>query len=144
MANPAPGEMSLNKLISSMNASLSPPTYVFLTLPSNNGDTLLQSLRRAEMLFREDEGWTVIMTQEDAESIGLISNDTFRCRKITLNVHSSLDAVGFIAAVATRLASLGMGVNPVSGYYHDHLFVPVGKEDAAMSELRAMAAEQHA
>jgi hypothetical protein len=36
-------------------------------------------------------------------------------------VHSSLDAVGFMAAVTTRLAKINIGVNPVSGFYHDHL-----------------------
>jgi hypothetical protein len=59
---------------------------------------------------------------------------------ITLNVHSSLEAVGFIARVATELAKHGMGVNPVSGFYHDHLFVPEGRERDALEILGRLAA----
>jgi hypothetical protein len=46
--------------------------------------------------------------------------------------------VGFIARIATELADHGMGVNPVSGFYHDHLFVPVGREADAMAILANM------
>lgn len=66
----------------------------------------------------------------------------FECRMITLNVHSSLEAVGFMAVVATRLAEKGMGVNPVSGWWHDHLFVPVGREVEAIEVLRSLALEK--
>ena len=90
-----------------------------------------------EMLFREKEGWTVIIAESVAKEIQL--KYEFVCRKITLNVHSSLDAVGFIAAVASRLTErASCGVNPVSGYYHDHLFVPVDRVDDAMKVLQGM------
>lgn len=46
-----------------------------------------------------------------------------------------------MAVVATRLAASGMGVNPVSGYYHDHLFVPDGREDEAVAILKEVAGE---
>lgn len=60
---------------------------------------------------------------------------------ITLNVQSSLDAVGFLAVLTTRLAKYGMGVNPVSAFLHDHLFVPVGREEEAVRELGKLAEE---
>ena len=66
----------------------------------------------------------------------------FPCRKITLDVTSSLEAVGFIAVVATRLAAGGMGVNPVSGFYHDHLYVPDGKEEHAIRIIAELAEEK--
>jgi uncharacterized protein len=40
----------------------------------------------------------------------------FACRMITLNVHSSLEAVGFLAAITRQLAQAGMGVNPASAF----------------------------
>jgi len=58
---------------------------------------------------------------------------------VTLNVHSSLEAVGFIAEVSKVLASKGIGCNPVSGFYHDHLFVPVGREEEVVECLRDLA-----
>ena len=92
------------------------------------------------MLFREQEGWTVLVPEEVAKEIQLQS--TFPCRMVTLNVHSSLEAVGFIAAISARLTKLGLGVNPVSGYYHDHLFVAPERAEEVVEELRKMAGEQ--
>lgn len=55
-------------------------------------------------------------------------------------MHSSLEAVGFIAFVAGKLAERGIGTNPVSGFWHDHLFVPVGREGEAMGVLEGIRA----
>lgn len=59
---------------------------------------------------------------------------------ITLSIHSSLEAVGFLAAILPRLAAAGMGVNPVSAFHHDHLFVPADRADDAMRILEELAA----
>ena len=58
---------------------------------------------------------------------------------ITLNVHSSLEAVGFIAEVGRKLTEKGIGANPVSGLFHDHCFVPVGREVEALQVLGRLA-----
>ena len=58
---------------------------------------------------------------------------------ITLEIHSSLQAVGFLAAVTARLAAADMGANPVSGYFHDHLFVPEDRSEEAMRILSELA-----
>lgn len=60
---------------------------------------------------------------------------------ITCEVHSSLEAVGLLAVVTGRLRDLGMGVNPVSGFFHDHLFVPEGREGEAVEALRGLVGE---
>ena len=92
------------------------------------------------MTVKEDEGITVITTLQQATEYSL--HYDFVCRKITLDVHSNLDAVGFLATVTTRLArELNIGVNPVSGFYHDHLFVKVGAEEGVLRVLGEMAAE---
>jgi hypothetical protein len=51
-------------------------------------------------------------------------------------VHSALTAVGFLAAITTRLAEAGISVNAVSAYYHDHLFVPWERREEAMEVLK--------
>jgi uncharacterized protein len=91
------------------------------------------------MIFREREGDTLILLEEEARAAGLSS--AFRSRMITLNIHSSLDAVGFLAAITARLAAVGMSVNPVSAYFHDHLFVPADRADDAVNILQALVAE---
>lgn len=60
---------------------------------------------------------------------------------ITCDIHSSLEAVGFLAVITTRLAERGMGCNPVSGFFHDHLFVPVETGEEAVGVLRELAVE---
>ncbi|MGB0684413.1 MAG: ACT domain-containing protein [Magnetovibrionaceae bacterium] len=128
-------EDDLTKLISEMSPTVRAETFVFATLPVG------VPLPECEVLmtFREAEGVTLIVEQSAALSARLAHD--FPCRMITLNVHSALDAVGFLAAVTNRLAGLGMGVNPVSGYFHDHLFIPEDRAEEALAELKRMAAE---
>ena len=63
---------------------------------------------------------------------------------ITLAVHSSLEAIGFLAAITAQLADAGISVNAVSAFYHDHLFVPEHRASEALQLLQNMhdAAEQ--
>ncbi len=60
---------------------------------------------------------------------------TFRCRMITCEVQSSLNAVGFLAELTGRLAGRGVPCNPVSGFWHDYLFVEEGREGEAVGVL---------
>jgi hypothetical protein len=70
-----------------------------------------------------------------------IPNAERTCREMnSLMVHSSLDAVGFLAAITAKLAAGGISVNPVSAFYHDHLFVPVDKAEMAMNLLSEFSA----
>lgn len=82
---------------------------------------------------------TLILPRHQAEAAGLPYSAVFAM--ITLSVHSSLEAVGFLAAIATRLASHGISVNPVSAFYHDHLFVPVAQAETAIALLHELVAE---
>lgn len=126
------GEMDLDTLIASMVPVLVPGTYVFVTLKG-----AMPAGLSPIMVFHEAEGTTLILPIDEARAAGL--PHAFACRMITLNVHSALEAVGFMARIATRLAAAGMGVNPVAGFYHDHLFVPRDRAEDAMNILRAMA-----
>lgn len=86
--------------------------------------------------FRESEGMTLILTRQEAENAGL--DYEFVSRMITLLVHSSLDAVGFLAVITNKLAESGISANAVSAYYHDHLFVPSEKAEQVMRLLTEM------
>ncbi len=129
-----PGEIDLPKLIASMSPELVPGVFVFATLPPGKQRPAGMD---PVMTFREREGETLILSEEQAGAAALAS--TFRSRMITLNVHSSLDAVGFLATITAHLAAAGMGVNPVSAYFHDHLFVPADRAEEALSILQALA-----
>ncbi|CAK4028320.1 Hypothetical predicted protein [Lecanosticta acicola] len=138
------GTTNLRELIKSTTPILEPEQFVFAHLLADSSklpDTFSRmSELNVKMLFREREAWTIILPQAVADREGL--GYEFPCRQITLNIHSSLDAVGFIAAIAARLTRLSVGVNCVAAYYHDHLFIPTGREDSVVAELEAMASEQ--
>lgn len=124
----------LDVLIACMQPELHEPRYVFAYL---SHDEPLPA--GAKMLFEEQEGWTAILPIEQAKELGL--RYEFACRMITLNVHSSLDAVGFLARITRHLAALGMGVNPVSAFFHDHLFVPAERAEEALAALKQLSAK---
>jgi hypothetical protein len=130
------GETSLQRLLAEMEPSLGPDVYVFATLPPDAG---MPAGIDPVMTFRETEGTTLILKEAEAYAVRMAG--TFRSRMITLEIHSSLDAVGFLAEITRRLADAGMGVNPVSAYFHDHLFVPADRAEEAVALLRRFATE---
>lgn len=124
------GETNLEKLLRTLKPALRDEHFAFCTLPEPDFAALSF---RPICTFVEKEGVTVICTKEEAAQNQLRS--TFPCRMITLTVHSSLDAVGLTAAVATKLAEAGISANVVAAYYHDHVFVPADKAGQAMKVL---------
>lgn len=123
-------ETDLDRLIAGMSPVLASDVYVFTTSQTPSDIP-------AVMRFEEAEGTTQIVTLSSAKSAGIAYE--FPCRMITLNVHSALEAVGFIALVTTHLAAAGMGVNPVAGFFHDHIFVPEERAEDALEILTALA-----
>lgn len=129
-----PGETDLEALLAGMHPVIDEAVYVFATLlPGAREPSGVGVLMR----FAEAEGTTLVLPRVEAVRAGL--GFTFPCRRITLAVHSSLEAVGFLAAILPRLAAAGIGVNPVSGYHHDHLFVPEDRADEALAILGDLA-----
>jgi len=128
------GETDLGILLGSMTASMAEGVYVFATLESR----IVPQGLHPRMMFQEDEAMTLILLQSEADDFGIPYE--FPSRMITLNIHSALEAVGFIARIATALAEHGMGVNPVAGFYHDHLFIPNGREQDALAVIADLAA----
>ena len=93
------GETNLEKLLESMQATLKDGVFVFAHIPTDNED-LVKDL--CIQYFREDEGMAAILRIEDAQKLGITY--IYESRMISLMVHSSLDAVGFLAAITAKLA----------------------------------------
>jgi uncharacterized protein len=127
------GESNVKTLLEDMRPEIQDGIFVFCALPE---DHEISSLIKPVLMFREREGTTFVMRREQAERAGL--SYQFASRLITLTVHSSLEAVGFLAAITAQLARAGISVNAVSAFHHDHLFVPVHKADEALSLLQNM------
>lgn len=128
------GETNLDILLKSINPILKDGEYVFCSI--NDQDRHREDWISLEPIafFHEVEGLTLVLRQEVAEQANLPYGATFRM--ITLSVHSSLEAVGFLAAITGKLAKSGISVNPISAYYHDHLFVPTAQVSKVMELLR--------
>ncbi|KAJ9659060.1 hypothetical protein H2198_003349 [Neophaeococcomyces mojaviensis] len=140
---PAPGEHSLTTLLRSLKTTISSQTFIFLTIPHASFEKSIKEvpISKIQMLFHEQEGTTLILDTSTANQYFPPDQYeyTFECRMVTLDVHSSLEAVGFLKVISERLTREGITTNPVAGFYHDHLFLPVDKVDEAvrcLEELR--------
>jgi hypothetical protein len=128
----AGGETDLGRLLAGLDPELHEGEYVFATLPARTLPVGVEPV----MTFEENEGRTLVLPREQAESAGLRAE--FPSAWITLRIHSSLEAVGMMAAIATALANAGISCNAISAFYHDHIFVPWERADDAVSLLREL------
>ena len=121
-------------LIATMNPRLHEDLFVFCTVYR---EPTRDELDVAAATVREAEGITLVLAENDAIAMG--HRGLKPMARITLTVHSSLEAVGLTAVVASRLASSGIPCNVIAGFYHDHLFVPADLAGAAMVALTELA-----
>jgi len=123
------GESNLDTLLKTMKPKLNMGAFVFCSVK----ELSLVNLKETVLFFKEEEGYTIIVKKEVADTLKL--DYTFISSWITLTVHSSLEAVGLTAAFSKALADNGIGCNVVAAFYHDHIFVPIQDTDKAMAVL---------
>ena len=151
------GITDLGQLLSSMSPRLLEGEYVFVSLPystssppsiqiisaegpsstsTNDSAAKLEIFETCLMSFQEREGWSFLLPLAYAKSKGYSYDGVFK--GITLDVHSSLEAVGLTAAVSTALATAGLSANVIAATHHDHVFVGAADADAALAVLAAL------
>jgi hypothetical protein len=128
------GIVKLDELLKNMRPVISEEEYVFCTVKS----FILDDVEKLNPIctFKEDEGLTLILEKNIAQKYQFHFDEIFK--KITLQIHSSLQAVGLTAAVSTALAEKGISANVVAAYYHDHIFVPANKANEALKTLQSL------
>jgi uncharacterized protein len=126
------GETNISILLKTMAPKLNTGDYVFCII--NTLDVI--DKEEIKGLFKEDEGWTVILKKELADKLNL--NYSYIAACITLTVNSSLEAVGLTAAFSVALAKAGISCNVIAAYYHDHIFVGKADTDKAMKVLEQL------
>jgi len=124
------GESKLETLLKTMKPKLNMGAFVFCSVKN----LMLVNLNESVLFFKEEEGYTIIVKKEVADTLKL--DYTFISSWITLTVHSSLEAVGLTAAFSKALADNGIGCNVVAAFYHDHIFVPISDTEKAMAVLK--------
>lgn len=111
------GEVNLKNILKNLNPALNEGKYVYCTVDNIEKIPLSKIL----FLFKETESITVVVTKEDAEELNL--SFSYVASWITLEVHSSLSAVGLTAKFSQALSEAGISCNVVAAYFHDHIFV---------------------
>lgn len=120
----------LHEMLSALAPEMDDQRYVFCQV---QGEVVSFLELSPVAVIQEREGTTLVLTESAAGDAGLEFEGVFR--RITLTVHSSLQAVGLTAAVSTRLAEACIAANMVAGYCHDHIFVPAERAEEALSLL---------
>ena len=134
------GEKNLDKLLSAMSPALMAGEFVFCSFENSRyGD-------HAELepvaAVTENEGLTLVVLKSQADQHRLEYNSVFK--GITLNVHSSLEAVGLTAAFSRKLTEHGISANVIAGFYHDHIFVQSELAESAITALNELTRSQSA
>jgi hypothetical protein len=127
------GIVELGKLLKSIEPKKHDAKYVYCTIDDEIPSIVIDSFL---LLFKEEEGFTVVLEKEKADTMSLQYDDVWEL--VTLTVQSSLSAVGFIAAVTQHLADNGISTNVISAYFHDHLLVPIGRSDEVVKLLNEL------
>lgn len=110
------------KLTSRLKPQIFQEPYTFLTIPPG---TPIPTAPEPFAVSREEEGVTLIAPGEG-------------WARITLTIHSSLEAVGLTAAISNALGERGISANIVAAYYHDHVFVAWHRREEALEVLRKL------
>jgi hypothetical protein len=115
-------ERELRRLLADLAPTLSQERYSFEA-------TDRVAMNPADFaLIREDEELTVIRPDPAGE-----------WARISLGVHSSLEAVGLTAICSRALADAGISANVIAALNHDHIFVPWHRREDALRALQSLA-----
>jgi hypothetical protein len=125
----ASGETDLATMLAELTVERRAGVYTFVAVAVPTPGLLAA----AAAMVGEGELTTLVLPVEAAARAGLPV--TVEMAWLTLQVFSSLEAVGLTAVVSARLAERGIACNVLAGYHHDHVLVPFARADDAIAAL---------
>lgn len=127
----APGETDLDAMLATLSVDRRPGVFTFVAV----GVPTPGLLAAADAMVVEGELTTLVLPVGAAQRAGLPI--TVEMAWLTMQVYSSLEAVGLTAAIGERLTRRGIACNMLAGYHHDHVLVPLARVDDAIAALTA-------
>ena len=125
-------ENNIYNLMKNLRPRLVEEDFVFTMVDSLHNI----ALEELQGMIREEEGITLVVKKDFADKHRL--NYDFPMAMISLDVYSSLEAVGLTAVVSKELANYHISCNIMAGYYHDHLFVIKDDAEKALKILNSL------
>lgn len=125
------GMTDLQEMLRTLTVSVRPDRYTFLSI-----EQIPELSDGVAAVLTEAEGTTVVATVDRAEAEGWPVD--FQAAWLTLDVHSSLEAIGLTAAFSAALGEVGIACNVLAGFHHDHLLVPADRADEAVAVLEGL------
>jgi uncharacterized protein len=126
------GETNLAVLLRSMQPELDDQPYGIVVAEASSP----LATEKTFAIINESDGATIVATTAALADAGYAVPPPWA--RITLQIHSSLEAVGLTAAFATALGKAQISANVIAGYYHDHIFVQWDKRHAALAALKTL------
>ncbi len=129
-----------DKLLKNLSPALHKEKFYFASLDESASMPLHSILDNIHSLVREKEGITIVFTEAALKEMKINSDKmTGPFALISLGAFTDLTGdVGFLSNIDSKLAKDGISLNIISGYYHDHLFVPYEKKDNALKVLESL------
>jgi uncharacterized protein len=126
------GETDLKTLLRSMSPILDPEPHGFAAVSHTEATKFAHPFAT----IIEAEGTTVVAPIHAFEKAGIMNIEKWA--RITLQIHSSLQAVGLTAAFAATLGKAGISANVIAGFHHDHILVQWERRHDAMLALQEL------
>jgi len=126
------GQTNLSEVLKSLQIICDNIEYGFGTIKSNSIELNNEILGT----FKETEGLTVIAQKAYLEKNNIHHEGTYA--KLTIEVHTSLELVGFTAVLAKQLGENNISANVVAGFFHDHIFVQYDLRKKAITALHLL------
>ncbi|MFH1520327.1 MAG: ACT domain-containing protein [Candidatus Micrarchaeota archaeon] len=133
------GISDLDELLRKMKPTLNKEKYYIGSFDEGELMTLANYLDCIVCVYKENKGLTTIFTEDVLKDMKTLTKKIAGpFALITLEVHSDLLAVGFMAKIASALAKEEINCNAVSAYYHDHVFVQYKRKEDALAALERL------
>ena len=126
------GMTDLDAMLRTLTVARKPGEFVYVLTDDREDAHDL----RAHAVIVEAEGVTAIIPRETADRVGL--DYDYVAAWLTLEIHSSLEAVGLTAAFSRALGEAGISCNVLAGFHHDHILVPAERADEAVRVLLSL------